>query len=432
MRIILSLLFSLICVYVSAQSDEQLLEKKLYDLPNVYFKKISEPGDTLLKYDLQIKQPVDHKDASKGFFYQHVLLLHKGFNKPTVLQNDGYFLFDYRDEAEQIFDANNINMEYRFFGASKPDSTPWQYLTIEQATADMHAINEMFRNIYNNKWISVGISKGGETSIYYKYFYPDDVDLTIPYVAPLDNSLEDKRIYHFFDTIGTEDCRNKLYQFQLFLLQHEKEALQKLEWYSKGAKLHYTYTGSIGKSFEYAVLEYPFTFWQYYGDCDSIPTNKSLDDYLTSLLKLVDLFPFADEGLKMFEAHYYQASTQAGYYGYNIEPYKKYLHYFTENPSASFPPRGVTLPPFDSSLNANVQGWLDEKGNNMIYIYGGLDTWTSAGVIVSDKVNSKRFVLPGATHSTARIKDMPAEMQQQFVQKVKEIIGLNINLAVLK
>ncbi len=40
---------------------------------------------------------------------------------------------------------------------------------------------------------------------------------------PLDNSLEDQRLYHFFDTIGTASCRQKIYQFQVFLLRHEKE-----------------------------------------------------------------------------------------------------------------------------------------------------------------------------------------------------------------
>jgi len=304
MKLFLILIFSGSFLYSVAQSDEQLLEKKLYDLPNVSFKKISEPGDKYLKYDLQIRQPIDHKHPEKGYFYQHAILLHKGFAKPTVLQNDGYWLYDYRDESEQIFDANNINMEYRFYGNSKPDSIPWQYLTIEQATTDMHVINKMFRDIYKGKWISTGVSKGGETSIYYKYFYPDDVDLTIPYVAPLDNSLEDKRIYHFFDTIGTTECRNKIFQLQTFLLQHEDEALEKLKWYSKGAGLHYTYTGSIGKSFEYAVMEYSFAFWQYNDECDSIPVNKSLDDYIRSLLKVSDIYAFSDEGIKLFEAHY--------------------------------------------------------------------------------------------------------------------------------
>jgi hypothetical protein len=313
-----------------------------------------------------------------------------------------------------------------------PDSIPWEYLTIEQATADLHAIRELFKNLYKGKWVSTGISKGGETTIYYKFFYPQDVALSVPYVAPLDNSLEDKRIYHFFDTIGTAECRNKIFQLQLFLLQHENEALEKLKWYSKGAGLHFDYTGSIGKSFEYAVLEYSFAFWQYNGNCDSVPDNRSLDDYIGSLLENSNIYSFADEGIKLFEAHYYQAVTQSGYYGYNIDPFRKYLHYFTENPSSALPPKSAPIRPFDSTLNQNVQKWLAENGNNILYIYGGTDTWTAAGIIVSDKVNSKRFVIPNTNHATARIKNMNDEMQREFVQKVKEMTGLEANTDALR
>src|ERR1700742_1589762 len=142
--------------------------------------------------------------------------------------------------------------------------------------SDLHAINQLFKNIYKGKWISTGISKGGETTLYYRYFYPKDVDLSLPYVAPLDNSFIDQRLYHFFDTIGTVECRQKLFQFQVFLLQHEREVIAKLQWYAFGSHSHFTYTGSVGKAFEYAVLEYPFAFWQYHGDCDNIPLNKGL------------------------------------------------------------------------------------------------------------------------------------------------------------
>jgi hypothetical protein len=69
---------------------------------------------------------------------------------------------------------------------------------------------------------------------------------------------------------------NFLSIIKLFLLQHEKEAAEKLKWYAKGAHLPFDYTGSIGKSFKYAVLEYPFAFWQYDGQCDSIPDGPSL------------------------------------------------------------------------------------------------------------------------------------------------------------
>ena len=434
MKLQLLIIFSLAALFAKAQNEQALLEKALYNLPDVSFKKVSSPQDKYLKYDLLIKQPIDHQHPGKGFFYQRVQLTHKGFNKPTVMETEGYWLWNggRGNEIESILNANNLDVEYRYYGKSLPDSIDWQYLTLEQATADLHHINELFKTIYSNKFISTGISKGGETTIYYKYFYPDDVALSVPYVAPIDNSLEDQRIYHFFDTIGTPECRKKIFDFQIFLLQHEDEVLKKLAWYSRGAGLQYSYTGSIGKSFEYSVLEFSFSFWQYNGSCDSIPSNKVLDDYVECLLKNADISSFADEGIKEFEAHYYQAQTQSGYYGYKIEPFKKYLHYFKENPSAIFPPKNAPAKPYDSTININVQNFLAEKGNNILYIYGGFDTWTSAGVIVSDKVNSKRYTVPNTSHATARIRNMPADMQADFVKKIKDIAGLDADVNGLK
>lgn len=435
MKLLISVLLCLLFLNAFSQSDEILLERALYNLPNVSFKKMSEPGAALLKYRLSIKQPVDHADPGKGFFNQRVILTHKGLNNPTVMETQGYSLTDADgNEIEKLFNANNLDIEYRFYGKSVADSVPWEYLTEEQATADLHTINQLFRNIYTGKWISTGISKGGSTTIYYKYFFPADVDLSIPYVAPLDTSLEDKRIYAFLDTMGSPECRNKMKAFQLFLLQHDQEAIEKLKWYSKGASAHYDYTGNIGKSFEYAVLENSFSFWQYYApdNCGNIPDNNVVDDYLNALLNTSDIYAFSDEGIKEFEAHYYQAVTQCGYYGYSIAPFKKYLHYFKDNPSAAFPPKSVAIKPFDISLNQKVQKWLDENGNNMIYIYGGYDTWTAAGIVPANNVNSRRFVIPRTNHATARVKNMDIAMQQDFIQTIHKMIGIDARIDAIK
>ena len=56
-----------------------------------------------------------------------------------------------------------------------PDSLDYQYLNFEQVAQDYHHIRQLFDNIYNGKWASSGISKGGTTTIFYKYFYPNDV-----------------------------------------------------------------------------------------------------------------------------------------------------------------------------------------------------------------------------------------------------------------
>jgi len=432
MKFLFCFIFSLTTFTAFCQIDEVRLEKALFNLPNVSFKKINEQGQKYLKYDLQIRQPLDHSHPESGFFYQRVILTHKSFNSPTVMETQGYWINTFQNEIEQIFDANNLNIEHRFYGKSYQDSITWKYLTIEQATKDLHSINQIFREIYKGKWISTGISKGGSNSIYYKYFFPEDVDLTIPYVAPIPNGIEDKRIYTFLDTIGQRECRTKIKNFQLFLLNHENEIIDKLKWYSKASNLHYTYTGSIGKSFEYAVLEYSFSFWQYNSNCESIPTNEVVDDYLTALLLTSDIYSFTDEGIELLKSHYYQAATEFGYYGYKISPFKKSLHYVMNDSSAILFPKSVVINPYDNSLNIKVQNWLFEKGNNIVYIYGGLDTWTAARVPISNKVNSKQFIVPNKNHATAQIKNMSPSMQQQIVDEIKKIVDLKIDLELIK
>ncbi len=431
MKQFMTLLFCIFAISTLAQSDKQHLERELYNLPDVSFTDVSKPGDPYLTYDLTIKQSLDHQNPEKGSFYQSVQLRHRGFDKPTVIETNGYFLSRGKNEVEQILNANNVSVEFRFFGKSAPDSLQWQYLTNSQAAADLHHINELLRKIYKGKWISTGISKGGQTTIYYKYLYPEDVDVAIPYVAPLDNAFEDTRLYTFFDTIGTQVCRQRIYDFQKFLLVNEEEGINKLKWFAKGSKMSFNYIGDFGKVYEYAVLEYPFSFWQWGRSCDSIPTNKNLDGYLDELMKTSSISNFSDGELKMFAPHYYQATTETGYYGYNLAPLKKYIKHFTSNPSATFPPKASNAKQTDGSFHATVQKWLAEKGNNMLYIYGGVDAWSAARVQVSDKVNSRSFLIPGAHHGTARIKNLPDKMKAEFVGKIKEWTGLYCNLEIL-
>lgn len=430
MKSFLLAIFSLAFLYSFAQTDKQTLERALYDLPNVSFTDVSKPTDPFLTYDLMVKQPLDHQHPEKGSFYQWVQLKHKGFYLPVVMETHGYGMSRARNEVEQILNANNIGVEYRFFGKSVPDSMQWEYLRVEQAAADLHAINQLFKQIYKSKWVSTGISKGGQTTLFYKYWYPNDVDVAIPYVAPIDNALEDTRIYTFLDTIGTQECRQKIHNFQEFLLMNEDKALEKLNWYAKGAKLKFNYTGNLGKSFELAVLEYSFSFWQWGRSCDSIPTSKKLDDYINELIKTSDVSFFSDRDIDQYAPHYYQA-TQTGYYGYNIAPFKKYIKHFTSNPSAIFPPKKAKPNAFSADLMEGFNKWLDQQGNNILYIYGGNDTWSAPRVLVSNKVNSKSFLIPGANHGTARIKNMPEKMKMEFAGKVREWTGLNCTLDVL-
>ena len=54
------------------------IDNLLFELPDVIFTQIESAEGYEASYELKIKQPLDHFDASKGFFYQNfiIFLLH--------------------------------------------------------------------------------------------------------------------------------------------------------------------------------------------------------------------------------------------------------------------------------------------------------------------------------------------------------------------
>ncbi|RLD76477.1 MAG: peptidase, partial [Bacteroidetes bacterium] len=158
--------------------DENLrIIEKLSGLEGVEF--ITESGDTLYRqsFKLMIEQPLDHNKPNGEKFMQKVYLSHLDLNRPVVFSINGYNVNNNRiSELSNFINANQIYVEHRFFGESKPGNYDWNYLNIEQAAADHHRIIQLLKKIYKGKWVSTGISKGGQATIYHRYFYPEDVD----------------------------------------------------------------------------------------------------------------------------------------------------------------------------------------------------------------------------------------------------------------
>lgn len=414
-------------IHVNAQS--QNIENVLFNLPDVTFKKIKTPDTFEISYELKVKQPLDHFDSSKGFFYQRAYLSHRAFDRPTVINTAGYSTRrNYILELTELLSANQIIVEHRFFGKSVPDSLEYKYLNLKQATADLHHINELFKIIYSGKWVSTGISKGGVTTIFYRYFYPEDVDVSVPYVAPINKEREDKRIYTFLDTVGTDECRGKIKSFQTRLLENRDEVLSYLKFYSIGAKLKFNYL-TLEQAFEYAVLEYPFSFWQWGYNSSKIPGNEtSLEDAVEYFLSKNPLSLFGDGDIKYFAPHYYQSATEMGYYGYETHKFKNLIKALPTdtNPMATFLPQTMDMS-FDGSLLTDVNEWIENEGNKIIYIYGAKDTWSACSVQPSDKVDSQWFFLTDKDHGAARIANMNNEEKNNLVATLEKWLSLKIN-----
>ncbi|SFS72611.1 PS-10 peptidase S37 [Zhouia amylolytica] len=430
-NVVLIIIGFVLVTSVRSQAGVTTFENALNKLPGIHFEKVTEKDPSVQVYELKIRQPLDHNDTLKGFFEQKVIVRHRGFDNPTLMSTQGYGLYRESNELEKIYDANHINVEHRFYGASVPSEKPWQYLTVEQAVADLHAIRQLFKKVYNNTWISTGISKGGQLTLFYRYFYPEDVDVSIPYVTPINNGLKDERIYKFLDTIGTKECRNKIKDFQLFLLKNKAPILERLRWYSMGAQLTYDYLGSLDLAYEYAVLEYSFSFWQSGFTCNTIPVYDNLERVTEHFLAVSNIGFYSDKTMEKFAPHYYQSATQLGYYGYDVKPFKEYLDYFEDDPSAVFVPKKLKNIVFSNELNKKLLKWLSKEGSNIIYIYGGSDTWSANMVIPSGKVNAKSFVIPNEDHYGARVKNMSPEMKLKFAALMEEWTGLKADLSKL-
>ncbi len=426
----LSLLYLLLTLSFQVFTQFSSLEKKLFELPDVIFSPVEVPAGFEAAYELAIRQPIDHNDHQKGYFYQKVFLSHRGYDRPVVFVTEGYEQHGiYPNELTSLLNANQIEVEHRFFGVSIPDSpeNKYDYLNIEQEAADLHYINRLMKEIYNGKWISTGISKGGQNSIFYRYFFPLDVDVTIPYVAPLNLALGDERIYKFFDTVNTAECRNKIREFQIRLLKERNNILPLLKWYSKGKDLKFTYL-TFEQAFEYTVLEYAFSFWQWGHKCIEIPPeNSSLEEAAIHLLKVSDIDFFADETMKKFESHYYQAAREVGYYSYRTDEFRGLLKSLPMEPypSAIFTPGKMEVE-YNSTISKKVFDWTQNSGNYMIYIYGAGDTWSATSVPPASRTNSLWIFLNGAHHGSARVKNMTSSQREMFINTLEGWLDLDL------
>ena len=208
------------CLLVLPSIAQTALQDKLKTIASITEIKPLESTEFSEKYVTYFTQPLDHDRPELGNFHQRVIVSHIGFDRPTVIVTEGYGAAyalspKYREELSRLFNTNMIFVEYRYFLESTPAPRDWQYLTAESSADDLHAIREAFQAIYPGKWIATGISKGGQTAMLYRTFYPNDVDITVPYVGPLCYGVEDGRHEPFLRQVGTAEERRKIEDFQL-------------------------------------------------------------------------------------------------------------------------------------------------------------------------------------------------------------------------
>ena len=376
------------------------------------------------KYVTYFTQPLDHRHPEKGSFRQRVIVSHVGFDRPTVIVTEGYgaayaLRSQYREELSKLLNANMIFVEYRYFLESTPEPKDWQYLTAENSADDLHAITTAFKNIYPGKWIATGISKGGQTTLLYRTFYPDDVDISVPYVAPLCYGVEDGRHEPFLHKVSTPENRKIIEDFQLEALKRKATLLPRFEKYC--TEKNYSFRAPIEEIYDYSVLEYSFALWQWGTPISSIPATTASDDEIFShLLAISEPGYFtADSPNASF---FVQAARELGYYGYDVQPFKQYLSIQSSEDYLHrlMLPEELKDMPFDKTLSKKITKFLKKQDPKMIFIYGQNDPWTAAGVTwLKNKKNIHVFIQPNGSH-LARISTLPEAEKAEVMELINE------------
>ena len=417
------LLFVLLSASTSSFA-QTVLEQKISAISAIKEIRPLETSEFSEKYVTYFTQPLDHRHPEKGSFRQRVIVSHAGFDRPTVIVTEGYgaayaLRSQYREELSKLLNANMIFVEYRYFLESTPEPKDWQYLTAENSADDLHAITTAFKNIYPGKWIATGISKGGQTTLLYRTFYPDDVDISVPYVAPLCYGVEDGRHEPFLHKVSTPENRKIIEDFQLEALKRKATLLPRFEKYC--TEKNYSFRAPIEEIYDYSVLEYSFALWQWGTPISSIPATTASDDEIFShLLAISEPGYFtADSPNASF---FVQAARELGYYGYDIQPFKQYLSIQSSEGYLHrlMLPEELKDMPFDKTLSKKITKFLKKQDPKMIFIYGQNDPWTAAGVTwLKNKKNIHVFIQPNGSH-LARISTLPEAEKAEVMELINE------------
>lgn len=414
-----------------AQTDTTMFMRRLLGMEGV--SDVERLASTCFaeKYVLFFDQPVNHARPEGERFRERIIVGLRDEERPTVLVTEGYFAHyalaeGYEEELTRLLDANMVVCEYRYFGESVPEPCDWDQLTVDNSLGDYHRVRWALDSLFTGKWVSTGISKGGQTTMFYRATYPEDMDVSVSYVAPLNRAVEDGRHEVFLaKEVGTSAERKQIAAAERELMKR-KERL--LPWFEQFAREKgYSYNVSTADVYDYCVMELPFALWQWGKGTEDMPPLDAADsvwfDYYVENAG-PEYFSCPSE----FTPFFVQAARELGYYGYSTKGLRKWQSIDT---SVDYL-RQLMLPAdlrgisFDPSLYERTVSYLQDNDPQHIFIYGEVDPWSASGVLTwldcSGKENMRIYVEPGGCHK-ARVSTMPAEMQTEIMERLRGWIG---------
>lgn len=370
-------------------------------------------------YEIWFEQPIDHNDLSKGTFKQRVFLGFENDTLPVIVELRGYGIGpETAGELADHYNANQLTIEHRYFNDSRPENIDWNTLTIKNAAKDQKIIIDAIKNtLYPDaKFVSTGISKGCQTTMAHRRYFPNNVDASVCYVGPLNYQREDPRVYQFLNNVSTEDDRKKVKAFQELCFENRETLLNMMKNVAKEKGM--TWEFGVDKAIDYTILEYSFAFWQWGLPVDIIPSgNVSVETIYKHLIDVVGYGFFEEKAVTDLQPYFWAALTEQGIYGYETAPFKKYLNTEEIYKFDWAFPEGITKE-YDLKPMQEIKSFLDTSAEKMLFLYGEYDAWSATAVELTDDASSRevyKFVRPKGNHRD-RIRTFDTETQKRIYE----------------
>ena len=401
----------------------------LSSVDGLSFTEESSEHDGYRRFIIEFEQPLDHSADSVDTvtFKQRIVLHHRDATKPFILYTSGYQLFgqDFLAELTTGLDANQISVEQRFFGTSITDDAEpneWELVRIEQAANDHHRIVDALKPFYTAKWLSTGHSKGGMTSVFHRRFFPNDVDATVAYVTPISFALPDSRYHQFFDSVGNAACRDNMRALQGRFLELREDILFELEDFAFDDTNTFDRAGGLDVAIEDGIVWFPWIFYQSQDidSCADLPNGNTADDF-----DIVDYFFSSvsvqdDFAIEESITYTYQAAVELGY------PSMPSAHLNSELAFADLEidrlPAGVTRPEHVAEPMLDIEQWVQDEGEEILFIYGNADPWIAGAYDLGTATGDVLKLVANRKNHHALIADLSATNQAKALSKIERWI----------
>ena len=213
------------------QWAEDLISQNPNVIDSILYYPADAAGPDTRTYVMYYHQPLNHSQAGSPQFPLRALITVYRDSDPTQAVNhiyaSGYSIMEgYLERPDSLYKAdktdcvaeishryhaNFIQIEHRYFQFSAPAEcwTTLDDLRAEEAAADFHNLFDALKKVLKGKYVMSGVSKGGIATLLQHRFYPNDMDIFVPYSAPFFNTDRDTVLQkYYFNTGWSKEFRD--------------------------------------------------------------------------------------------------------------------------------------------------------------------------------------------------------------------------------